>query len=205
MFNRKILACLMVIICFCLLGCGSDKDTDSKTVKKSNLIDVTIHGEKTNLNIKLPFDVPNTPKDVLDTLPPDLRGVVILKAQHYQSGNNSIALNASYSTFNDEVFSNFSEDDLYNSLNQEMQDNFGQLRSNSRFSDLVTDHQRTKISGQPAIIATINYVSDGKNKFQSKLVYIFKDSELWRLVFDYRQSDSDSAATVDNAVKSIKL
>ena len=216
MVTRKIFACMMILICFCfvVVGCGSDdkpanKSADNKSAEqkvdaKKSLNTVTLDGDKTKLVMELPFDIPNTPKDESGSLTPELKKI-ILKAISYRGGSNSIMASVSCSTFNDEIISQVSEDDIYEALNSELQSNFSELKNNPKFSEMQTDYQKTKIDNCPAYIATATYLNEKNNKLKSTLIYLFKGSEMWRIIFDYRQSDDDAIKTVDNAVNNLKV
>ena len=124
----------------------------------------------------------------------------------YDAGTNTLTVSVSCSTFKDEIISQITEADLYEALNAEMQANFAELNSNNKFSDMKTSYQKTTVDGCPAYIATATYVVNETNdKLKSTLVYLFKGSDMWRIIFDYRQSDDDTIKTVDNAVNNIKL
>ena len=212
MVTRKIFACMAILICLLLtVGCGSDKTADKpakpaeqKVDAKKSLTTVTLNGDKTKLIMELPFDIPNTPKDESSSLTPELKQI-ILKAISYRAGTSSFVASVSCSTFNDEIISQITETDLYEALNQEMQANFTELKNNPTFTDMKIDSQKVKIDNCPAYIATATYVNDKNNKLKSTLVYLFKGSDMWRIIFDCLQSDDDAIQAADNAVKNIKL
>lgn len=215
MLVKRIFACMAILICLLLaVGCGgddksankpADKPAEPKVEAQQSLNTVTLNGDKTKLIMELPFDIPNEPKDESKALPPELKDI-ILKAISYRAGTSSFAASVSCSTFSDDIISQITEADLYEALNQEMQSNFTELNNNSKFSDMKTGYQKTTVDGCPAYIATATYVVNETNdKLKSTLIYLFKGSDMWRIIFDYRQSDDDTIKTVDNAVNSIKL
>ena len=217
MLVKRIFACMAILICLLLaVGCGGDdksankpadkpaKPAEQQTDTKKSLTTVTLNGDKTKLIMELPFDIPNEPKDELGSIPPELKEI-ILKAISYRAGTSSFAASVSCSTFSDDIISQITEADLYEALNQEMQSNFTELKNNPNFKDMKTSYQKTQVDNCPAYIATATYVNEKDNELKSTLVYLFKGSDMWRIIFDYRQSDDDTIKTVDNAVNSIKL
>lgn len=202
---KRVFGCVLILICFCsALGCKTGGLLQKERDKNPTLATAKLKGEKTTLSIDLPFEVTSAPKDESNLIPPELEGI-ILKVNTYQASSDKIALNVSNNVFNEEIVNALTEQDLREALNEELNENISEIRNNSDFSNLKTSHRETKISGNPAIIAVFTYDVKKKNHLKSTLVYIFNSSEMWRIIFDYGQSDETAASIVDSSVKSIRF
>ena len=193
---------MFVMLC-CIVGCKSE-DVPKKPAKSNpSMIPATLTGGKTKLLIDLPFEVKNPPVDEVGGIPSELEGIM-LKAQRYQAGNAKIFMNASFSTFKEGLFDNLSEQEIYDALNEELQDNINTLNNNGQFSNLQISQSRTKIDNNFAIIALATYNYQNKN-CKSTMVYTLHGQDFWRLIFDYMEADKESGRMVDRSVKSIKF
>lgn len=196
MFCRRILICAIVIVGIFLIGCGGGSNESSPS-------EVSLRGGNTTLIMPLPFAVKNPPLDESGDIPEELKGI-ILKSERYQAGDNGIYLNATYSTFQEGLFQSLSEDELYEALQEEHKNVMSTLNGNEKFSNIQVSSNKNQVDGNPAIIATATYRYDG-NDAKSIMVYTLHGDVFWRLIFDFRASDTKAADTVDNAVKNIKL
>lgn len=199
MIYRRILICAIMLVGILLVGCGSEDGGDND----GSLTEMSLRGGKTSLTMPLPFTVKNAPKDESESIPPELKEI-ILKSERYQAGEKGIYLNATYSIFKEGLFASLSEEDLYAMLNEELTSNVEILKNDGKFSNLQVTSNKTQIDGNPALIATATYTYEGKDA-KSIMIYTLHGDDFWRLIFDYMASDAKADSIVNNAVQNIKI
>ena len=204
--SKRVFGCVLILICFCCaLGCKTGGLLEKARDENPTLITAKLRGEKTALLIDLPFKVTGSPKDQSSEIPSDVRDV-IFKLQSFKAGNDTIIMNTLCYTFQNGIIEQLSEQDIYSMFSENMEESIQPVKDNSNYSNLKTSSRNnTRIANSPAMIATMTYTYKNKNHLTSKLVYVLYGQELWRVVFDYGQSDKTAEDTVARSIKSIRF
>ena len=202
---KRIFGCVLILICFCsALGCKTGGLLQKERDKNPTLVTAKLKGEKTTLSIDLPFEVTSAPKDETSEIPSDVTDV-LSKVQSYKAGNDFISTNTLCYTFQDGIVENISEQDIYNIFSESLEESILPVKYNNNYSEFKITRTDTRIANCPAMIAVATYTYKKKTHLKSKIVYVLYGQEMWRIIFDYRQSDETAASIVDSSVKSIRF